>query len=328
MSSKNKKKIKANSADTKRKDEKKSELYADNMPDFNSENKKVLIALMIAMFIVIGAIVASCSIIVNTLDEDTAETTPAKKFSFTATTAVPATSKPKEASESALKSNGQATDGEESPQKTVETTETAEVKIPEELSQILTGNGIDSSSLNFNQLIVVNAGESSSAKVSFYEKNDNSWAETKDLSSVYGFVGIEGVGKASESATITPKGLFGITTAFGFDESIDTGLDYFQITEDTYWVDDPNSKYYNMHVEGIGDKDWNSAEHMIEFPSNYNYGFAFDYNTNPIVKGEGSAFFMHVSDHPTQGCVAVSEDAMKSTLKWLKKENNPHILIV
>ncbi len=322
-----KKKTQAHLSDKKSKDEKKPDLYAGDMPDFNSENKKVLIALMIAMFIVIGAIVASCSIIVNTLDDDTDEKTPAKKSSITATTAAPATSKPNKTSEPAIKSNEGETN-EETTLEAVETTKPVDTKIPEELSQILTNNGIDSSSLDFNQLIVVNAGESSSAKVSYYEKNDNSWTEPESMPSVYGFVGIEGVGKASESATITPKGLFGISTAFGFDESIDTGLNYFQITEGTYWVDDPNSKYYNMHVEGIDDKDWNSAEHMIEYPSNYNYGFAFDYNTNPIVKGEGSAFFMHVSDHPTQGCVAVSEDAMKSTLKWLSKDNDPHILIV
>ena len=323
-----KKKTQAHLSDKKSKDEKKPDLYAGDMPDFNSENKKVLIALMIAMFIVIGAIVASCSIIVNTLDDDTSETTPAKKSSITATTAAPATSKQKKVTEPSLKSDEKATDEEETTLETVETTKPVDTKIPEELSQILTNNGIDSSSLDFNQLIVVNAGESSSAKVSYYEKNDNSWDEPESMPSVYGFVGIEGVGKASESATITPKGLFGISTAFGFDESVDTGLNYFQITEGTYWVDDPNSKYYNMHVEGIDDKDWNSAEHMIEYPSNYNYGFAFDYNTNPIVKGDGSAFFMHVSDHPTQGCVAVSEDAMKSTLKWLSKDNDPHILIV
>ena len=60
-----KKKTQAHLSDKKSKDEKKPDLYAGDMPDFNSENKKVLIALMIAMFIVIGAIVASCSIIVH-----------------------------------------------------------------------------------------------------------------------------------------------------------------------------------------------------------------------------------------------------------------------
>lgn len=52
-----------------------------------------------------------------------------------------------------------------------------------------------------------------------------------------------------------------------------TGLTTFKITNDTYRVDDPNSAYYNKRVDGTQNKDWNSAEYMIDHPTEYEYGF-------------------------------------------------------
>lgn len=209
-------------------------------------------------------------------------------------------------------------------------TEKLTEQTPAQLENALSLIGADTSVLNGSQLIIVDSGQNGEtvATVSLYQSNDGSWQSAKGFSEMHAFIGADGVGEASEGLSVTPMGLFGIATAFGFDQSVDTGLDYFQITEDTYWVDDPDSQYYNRHVEGTDKMDWQSAEHMIDFPDNYCYGFVFDYNTNPVVPGKGSAFFMHVSDHTTHGCVAVSKENMKQILQWLQADASPQILII
>ena len=51
---------------------------------------------------------------------------------------------------------------------------------------------------------------------------------------------------------------------------------------------------------------------------------------NPIVKGKGSAIFLHVErrkDSATAGCIAISEDRMKQIIEWLDPMMQPHIYI-
>ena len=213
---------------------------------------------------------------------------------------------------------------------TEEQTEALDKPLPQPLQNALSLIGANSSDLYGTQLILVDSSQNggSNATVRLYQKNGDSWQAADGFEEISAFVGSEGVGEASEGVSVTPMGLFGIPTAFGFDGSIDTGLDYFQITDDTYWVDDPNSRYYNQRVENPEDKDWESAEHMIDFPDNYSCGFVFDYNMNPAAPGMGSAFFMHVSTQPTHGCVGVSQEDMLRILQWLRQDASPQILIV
>ena len=199
--------------------------------------------------------------------------------------------------------------------------------VPEELAEIAAKSGSDVSQFDFDQLITVNSN-GTTATVSFYEKQNNSWVKSA-IESEEGFVGNMGVStEANESSSYTPKGLYSLGTAFGIMPNPGTSMDYFTVTEDDYWVDDPNSQYYNQHVKGTENSDWSSAEHLIESRPNYNYAVFIEYNTQPVVAGKGSAFFMHVGNMATSGCVAVSEGKMVETLKWLNKEKSPHILIV
>lgn len=88
----------------------------------------------------------------------------------------------------------------------------------------------------------------------------------------------------------TPIGKFSLGIILGFPETVKNinGLTYTKITEDMYWVDDPKSKYYNRLVD-IKDveKDWNSAEHLIDYKVQYEY--LIEIKTNPKnTKGKGS----------------------------------------
>lgn len=210
-----------------------------------------------------------------------------------------------------------------------ETTAPIEINQPEELTEYLNRGNLtyeQLSELSCSQLIVVNSS-GISANISMYEMNtDGEWSSA-GLDTT-GFVGDRGVSfQSSEGSHETPGGFYPIGSAFYIDSKPLTGLDSFRITNDTYWVDDPASEYYNCHVEGVENKDWNSAEHMIDY-SSYRYGFVIDFNTNPIVKGKGSAIFFHVGGGPTLGCVATSEGMVLSYLEKLNASQSPYILIL
>lgn len=216
--------------------------------------------------------------------------------------------------------------------KTVSTQPSTEKKsamskdIPEFTSLINEG-GYSRDDLNGKQLIVVKS-EGSRAKFSFFEKEKGAWKYSDVLSTVDGFVGTQGVSKnASEYESYTPEGLFSLGTGFGINDNPKTGLDYFKVTENSYWVDDVNSQYYNQHIEANSSEDAPNGEHLIDYKGYYDYAVFIEYNTNPAIPGKGSAFFLHIGNKPTAGCAAISEENMLKAIRWLNKNKNPYIMI-
>ncbi len=169
-----------------------------------------------------------------------------------------------------------------------------------------------SASANHNQLIIVSAN-GSRADVSMYVKTSSSSWET--IVSAYGFVGMEGVGTASEYSSRTPAGIFSLSLAFGVNNNPGTSLPYTHVDSSHYWVDDPDSTYYNQFVStNYISPDWSSAEHIVDYPGPYAYAIAIDYNTS-CVKGAGSAIFLHCSNgSATYGCVSVPTQTMITIL--------------
>lgn len=167
------------------------------------------------------------------------------------------------------------------------------------------------------QLITVSA-VNSSATVIMHEKDaDGIWHEIHRTS---GYTGYQGVGIAHEGSAFTPEGLYGLSIAFGIQPNPGTGIgNYKQVDSSDYWVDDPNSKYYNRFVSSNSvTPDWNSAEHIIDYKIAYAYCIAIDYNTD-CVPGAGSAIFLHCSTGgATAGCVSVSESSMVFILRSIR----------
>ena len=193
-------------------------------------------------------------------------------------------------------------------------------------TELINQSGIDGE-LGCSQLVIVKSDDTS-ASVSCFEQIGGAWQEVEGLTEIEGYVGSMGVSyDASEYATYTPAGLFRLGTAFGINDDPGTAMEYFKVTEDSYWVDDPDSEFYNRHVEGTEDADWNSAEHLIDHSVSYRYAVFITYNSDPAVPGLGSAFFLHVGYEPTAGCVAIPEEKMVAVLKWLNPESNPKIMI-
>lgn len=216
----------------------------------------------------------------------------------------------------------------------IETTQTEtptepEITAPEYLENLLSQNGNTVSQLTelgCKQLIIVSSS-GASAQIDFYSLTDHKWVPKDDLS-CSGYVGSNGVTEnMHEGGYASPKGLYSIGEAFYIYDAPVTKLPSFEITYDTYWVDDPDSVYYNKRIEGVANKDWDSAEHMIDYTTSYKYGFVINYNMDAVYNA-GSAIFFHISYNPTAGCVGTSEEYVLKYLYELDPDLNPYILIL
>lgn len=159
----------------------------------------------------------------------------------------------------------------------------------------------------------------SSAQVYLLEKNNGVWQTVLQTS---GLVGSQGVGQASEYASRTPKGSYSLGFAFGTGGNPGTSLPYRQITNNSYWISDVNSPYYNTWQEG--EFGGNGNEHLAGYPIPYRYAITLNYNAGV---GNGSAFFLHCSNgSPTAGCVSVPTDVMLTFMQRI--HSGAHIINV
>ncbi len=132
---------------------------------------------------------------------------------------------------------------------------------------------------------------------------------------------VEGDGKS-------PTGIFKLGKLFSYEKQLHTLLENQQTTKDDKWIDDVNSVDYNKHISGTTDA--KSYENLLLDTDVYKYCTVIEYNTNPIVKGKGSAIFFHLALKPasfTSGCVAINEEYMKLMVNWLNPKENPTIIM-
>jgi L,D-peptidoglycan transpeptidase YkuD (ErfK/YbiS/YcfS/YnhG family) len=144
-------------------------------------------------------------------------------------------------------------------------------------------------------------------------------------------VGSAGVGQASETSTRTPAGTFRLTEAFGRLGNPGTALPYRVIDRSDWWVSDVASPRYNQYARcapGTCDFDERAGENLYSEGSVYDNAVVIDYNRTPVVKGAGSAFFLHITNGaPTAGCVAIDRAPLQSVLRWLQPGATPVIAI-
>ena len=107
-----------------------------------------------------------------------------------------------------------------------------------------------------------------------------------------------------------------------------TGLRYVAVTDDDHWVDDPRAPQYNQWVVGAPGV---SAERLRRDDGQYDVAAVLEYNTDPVVPGNGSAIFLHVWSAPgqsTSGCVAAAEADVRRLLGWLDRAQRPVCVVV
>lgn len=143
------------------------------------------------------------------------------------------------------------------------------------------------------------------------------------------YIGKNGVTRQKQEGDgKTPLGEFELGVMLGTHQNIKNanGLKYKPITKDMYWVDDSKSKYYNQLVNMTEvEKDWNSAEHLIDYPIQYEYLIEIKTNPNNI-PGKGSAIFLHCTNNmPTAGCIAIDKESMKKLIENIDKHTKVEI---
>ena len=145
------------------------------------------------------------------------------------------------------------------------------------------------------------------------------------------FFGKNGLTKDKKEGDFkTPIGKFKLGMILGMkprDEiKLDEKLNYKQITKNMYWVDDSKSKYYNQLVDITEvEKDWETAEHLINFPEQYEY--LIEIKTNPKnIPEKGSAIFLHCSKKKyTAGCISTDRNTIKEILSKINKKTTIEI---
>lgn len=165
------------------------------------------------------------------------------------------------------------------------------------------------------------------------EKNGGKWAIASAPFSVN--VGVKGIaeeGEKREGDVMTPSGFYSISFAFGVQKDVETKMEFRELNKYHVWVCDTSSSDYNLWVEDITGKYLNNMknEHLLSIQPQYKYAIVIDYNTKPVVKGAGSAIFMHVqkkTHSKTAGCIAMKEQDIVNLIKWIDPSKSPHIFI-
>lgn len=167
------------------------------------------------------------------------------------------------------------------------------------------------SSENVNQLLFVKHTSGSNAIVEFYNKVDGKW---KLVFSENGVVGTNGIDKQREGDKKTPTGDFGIGSAFGIQANPGTSIPYIDVKATTFACDE-ESPYYNTIIDTDKVDHVCHGEEMFKYKTAYAYGLQIGYNLENVYP-LGSAIFLHVkSGSSTAGCVAITEEHMKTVLK-------------
>jgi len=184
---------------------------------------------------------------------------------------------------------------------------------------------------HIDQAVVVRAYENSFlAQLMAWEKKDGQWdIALGPLEAVIGKNGLAPLGEKREGDGRTPSGVYALKRAFGYEPIVETGLIYQQVGEDDLWVDDPESNDYNQWVKE-GDTQAKSFERLKREDDLYRYAVVVEYNTDPVVPGNGSAIFLHLwraADQPTAGCVALRSEDVREIMRWLEVDKNPVMVI-
>lgn len=176
---------------------------------------------------------------------------------------------------------------------------------------------------NTDRLIFVKYTGGTSCHVYMLKKQlrkDGVTHKWKRILACRGYVGLNGIGKTREGDMTTPQGTFKIGEAFGILEDPGTKIPYTQLNPYLYWSGEEGT--YNTMVDSreLGHIPANS-EHLIDYTMSYRYALDMGYNRKCVFK-KGSALFLHCfgNNTYTAGCVAISEENMRTILQNVTKK--------
>lgn len=134
--------------------------------------------------------------------------------------------------------------------------------------------------------------------------------------------------KIKEGDNVTPKGVFKITRIYYRPDKIKkiiSPINIIKIKKNMGWCDDPKSNSYNKEIKlpsKFGYEKLYRKDHIYDLIA------VISYNINPIIKGKGSAIFLHIAKKkftPTQGCIALKKKDLLFLLSKISKNTKIRI---
>ena len=131
-----------------------------------------------------------------------------------------------------------------------------------------------------------------------------------------------------EGDLATPKGVFKLGLLYyrkDRNQFLQSKINKRVIKKNMGWCNDPRSKKYNCQINfpfKFG------AEKLFRKDKIYDLLISINYNKKPMVKGNGSAIFLHLSDKKfkaTAGCIAILK---KDFLKILPLINSKTKIVI
>ena len=126
----------------------------------------------------------------------------------------------------------------------------------------------------------------------------------------------------------TPLGTFKLGNLYWRPDRVkkpETSLKCTPITKNMKWCIDETSKFYNKEFKQNIDI---KHEKLFRRDYKYNYFILIKYNYKKVVKGKGSAIFIHLTKNykKTDGCVALKEKDFLILAKIINKKDKIKII--
>lgn len=191
------------------------------------------------------------------------------------------------------------------------------------------------------QIVVVAAAawESTTATLTRFERTARGWSAIDSWPVTLGHrglgwgLGLHSAGPAGpekrEGDRRAPAGVFALESAFGTKAFEVRGFPWRRTDGEDLWIDDPESSHYNQWVrsgDGSVRRDWRSAEALRREDGLYDFAIVVGHNRGPVVKGRGSAIFLHAwsaPGRPTVGCTAMEKRRVRELVEWLDSSKRP-----
>ena len=132
-----------------------------------------------------------------------------------------------------------------------------------------------------------------------------------------------------EGDLATPIGIFKLGLLYyrkDRNKSLESKIKKRVIKKSMGWCNDSRSKKYNQEIYFPFKY---GAEKLYRKDKMYDVFINIKYNHSPIVKGSGSAIFLHLADikyKPTRGCIAISKKDFLKLITSIKKNTKISIL--
>jgi L,D-peptidoglycan transpeptidase YkuD (ErfK/YbiS/YcfS/YnhG family) len=179
------------------------------------------------------------------------------------------------------------------------------------------------------QLVTVEASSYSTtyASVELWQRSGSCWQPAGGPWT--GRIGANGFSDHHREGDATsPTGFYGLGPVI-YGNAADPGVHeaYHRLLCGDWWDEDPTSAGYNtfQHVAcGTKPSFGDGSEALWTETAAYPSFAVIDYNTGPVVKGAGSAIFLHAdTGSPTVGCVSVPLADLDQALRWLRPADSP-----